>query len=74
MALGTRILVEMDPTNFKLWLGVACVCFVAATAFMIWNMSDWLRQILEIETGASSSSQRRPDLSRNFERPSRMKD
>lgn len=74
LALGTRILVEMDPPNFKLWLGVACACFVAATAFMIWNMTDWLKQILEIESGASSSSQRRPDLSRNFERPSRMKD
>jgi len=74
LALATRILVEMDPPNFKLWLGVAGACFVAATAFMIWGMTDWLKQILEIESSASSSPQPRPDLSRNLEQSSRRQD
>jgi uncharacterized protein involved in response to NO len=33
VALGARILVEMDPPNFKLWLGIACAAFVGATLF-----------------------------------------
>ena len=50
LALGTRVLVEMDPPNFKLWLGVACVCFVAATVFMFRSVSEWLSQLFEIES------------------------
>jgi hypothetical protein len=50
LALGTRVLVEMDPPNFKLWLGVACVCFVAATVFMLRSVSEWLSQLFEIES------------------------
>jgi len=33
VALGARILVEMDPPNFKRWLGIACAAFVGATLF-----------------------------------------
>jgi hypothetical protein len=50
LALGTRVLVEMDPPNFKLWLGVACICFVGATVFMLRSVSEWLSQLFEIES------------------------
>jgi uncharacterized protein involved in response to NO len=50
LALGTRVLVEIDPPNFKLWLGAACVCFVAATAFMFRGVSEWLFRLFEIES------------------------
>lgn len=33
LALGTRILVEMDPPNFKVWLGLSCTSFLIATLF-----------------------------------------
>jgi hypothetical protein len=30
VALAARILVEFDPSNFTLWLGIACAWFVGA--------------------------------------------
>ena len=50
VALGARILVEMDPPNFKLWLGIACAAFVGATLF---TFPRFLRHIVQlIPTGA----------------------
>jgi len=49
VALGARILVEMDPPNFKLWLGLACTSFVIATLFTFQGFAAWLVRLLPTE-------------------------
>ncbi len=46
VALGARILVEMDPPNFKLWLGLACTSFVIATLFTFQGFAARLVRLL----------------------------
>jgi hypothetical protein len=46
LALGSRILVEMDPPNFKLWLGLACTSFVIATLFTFQGFAARLVRLL----------------------------
>jgi uncharacterized protein involved in response to NO len=45
LALGARILVEMDPPNFKLWLGIACAAFVGSTLF---TFPRFLRRVVQL--------------------------
>jgi hypothetical protein len=49
VALGARILVEMDPPNFKLWLGLACTSFVIATLFTFQGFAARLVRLLPAE-------------------------
>jgi hypothetical protein len=54
LALGARILVEIDPLNFKVWLGIACASFVGAMLFVFPSFADRVLQLMQIVRGEGS--------------------
>jgi hypothetical protein len=54
VALGARTLVEMDPPNFRIWLGIACLYFVLGLNFAFGRLAGRLVSLLP-EGGAQSA-------------------
>ena len=46
VALGSRILVEIDPPNFRIWLGISCLYFLLALLLAFTRFADWLVSLL----------------------------
>lgn len=46
VALAARILVEVDPPSFNLWLGIACAAFVGATLFTLRSFIQRIASLL----------------------------
>jgi drug/metabolite transporter (DMT)-like permease len=54
LAIAARVLVEMDPLNFKLWLGFACLSFVGAMLLIFRSISERLALLFEVGTDEGS--------------------
>ena len=54
VALGARTLVEMDPPNFRIWLGIACLYFALGLFFAFGRLAGRLVSLLP-EGGAQSA-------------------